>query len=368
MSKHSIGRGKRIMIKIKETDNGTYGVYDDSKMLKEFTDFHKAEMYKEQYILDNDLPVENIEAEMIKNIEIKIPSTIRIEKYKTIEIEENTLTLFAGKPANGKTLFMCDFMRECIAEGYKCVFFSLEMSKENIKKRYNNDKDLIWKNDLLILKDRNGMRIKDLETSIKYIIKSTFGKPDFIFIDYIQYIAECDNYSIKDFANELKRLAKKYKVRIVCAAQLTSGFNIDKINDIADCVAGSREIAKTSENIIVCYKSDGAFHMEVGKCRNGENGPETHLTFDIDRETMILQKREQETPLLRRAVITHEVGHLLTYYFLTGNIGEITIGKDGSGKMIGMKIDDFIRSEVALKVLLGGVVFEQKLNDDAIGG
>jgi hypothetical protein len=46
-------------------------------------------------------------------------------------------------------------------------------------------------------------------------------------------------------------IAKKFKIRIICAAQLNANFNITKPNDIVDAMSGSREISKTAEMIVV---------------------------------------------------------------------------------------------------------------------
>jgi replicative DNA helicase len=285
-------------------------------------------MFKEKYVVENNLPVTSIENDLLCNIKITIPHCIKLEKFSTIEIEENTLTLFAAKPGNGKTLFMFDFARECLKKNYKCIFFSLEMSKEAIKKRYK-DNDLIFNSDNIILKDRNDITLTNIEMTIKYYIKSktAFSKPDFIFIDYIQYIST-DDFSLKEFARQIKRLAKKYKIRFICAAQLNANFAIEKTNDIVDAMSGSREISKTAEMIILCYKEKNIFNLEVVKNRNGENGPDTHLHFTLNKDGILEPYTDFEKDnkrITRETIIAHELGHNFVQYIICNKVSPIHI-------------------------------------------
>jgi replicative DNA helicase len=155
-------------------------------------------MFKEAYVVEKlDGPLDDISADLLKNIEIKFPKFIHNDKFNTIKIEEDSLTLFVAKSGNGKTFFLVDFMRECLLQGMKCFFFSLEMTKEGLLSRYSVQ-DEIRKSENLILKDRFIMSIDNLETTIKYYKKSIFGIPDLIFIDYIQHLST-ENENFKDF-------------------------------------------------------------------------------------------------------------------------------------------------------------------------
>jgi thymidine kinase len=320
---------------IKLTEKGTYAVfingYAEPLRNKEFETFSKAEEFKESYVVEQGIKIDDIDNELFKNIDIKIPKTICMAKFPTIEIEEQTLTLFAAKPGNGKTLFLVDFMRECLSQKMKCIFFSLEMTKEGIMKRYRSN-DTIKKSDFLILKDREDLTIESLETTIKYYCEhSSFGYPDIVFVDYIQYFST-ENESIKEFALHLKRLAKKYHIRFICAAQLNADFSIKKPNDVVDSMSGSREISKTSENIIVTYKKDNIFHLEVAKCRNGKNGSETHMCFILNPSTGILERYIDEDDFMaannnlnRREIIAHEIGHNFLQFIITKKISPIRL-------------------------------------------
>ncbi|GMO15455.1 MAG: hypothetical protein Ta2E_06390 [Mycoplasmoidaceae bacterium] len=355
---------KKIIIK--ETENGTFGVFYEGyeEPLKEFDEFSQADMWKENYVVEREIKIHDISDELLKNTPIKIPEYVCFPKYKTIEIEENTLTLFAAKPGNGKTLFLVDFMRECLKKEYKCLFFSLEMSKETIKKRYK-DEDLVFTSDKIILKDRSDMTLTNLETTIKYYLNSNFGKPDFIFLDYIQFLST-DDLALKEFASQIKRLSKKYKIRFVCAAQLNANFSIDKPNDIVDAMSGSREISKTSEMIILCYKQDGVFNLEIVKNRNGDNGPNTHLYFMLNKENGILEefndfdKDEDDIKASREVIIAHELGHNFLQFLLTKKISPICI-TDWGGFVVAKKTN----SDNELKVLYAGVICEAQLNPDS---
>ena len=121
-----------------------------------------------------------------------------------VKIKGGDLIIVASRPAMGKTTFMLSIMENILLKNKRCLYFSLEMSKEQvitrllfqiaeisfIKSKINamNEKD--WEklsdamNNLLMwdlkIDDNSILKTEEIEMAIKE------QQPDVVFIDYLQ--------------------------------------------------------------------------------------------------------------------------------------------------------------------------------------
>lgn len=155
------------------------------------------------------------------------------------------VVIIAGRPGSGKTSIALTFILNAAKLGSKCLFLSLEMSNEQIAKRYmslissvtngkirsgNLDKRDIETLAVAIVNDDNIFHIDDeaivdintIKSKVK-IHKAKFGL-DILVIDYLQLIKgnkQNREQEISDISRNLKVLAKELDITVIALAQLS---------------------------------------------------------------------------------------------------------------------------------------------------
>ena len=216
-----------------------------------------------------------------------------------IQEKKGALITIGARPAMGKTTFMLSIMENILSNNKRCLYFSLDASKEQvitrllfqiaeisfIKSKINamNEKD--WEklsaamNNLLMwdlkLDDNSILKTEEIEMAIKE------QQPDVVFIDYLQLMEgkrkqdRC--IQIEEIIKDLKRIAKENGVVIIIASQLSRAVEnrCDKrplLSDLRD----SGAIESISDVVIFLYRheyyhffedDDLAFTYETGLCQ-----------------------------------------------------------------------------------------------------
>ena len=160
-----------------------------------------------------------------------------------IQEQKGALITIGARPAMGKTTFMLSIMENILLKNKRCLYFSLDASKEQviirllfqiaeisfIKSKMNNMNEKDWEklsaamNNLLMwdlkIDDNSGIKTEEIETAIKE------QQPDIVFIDYLQLMdgkRKQDRCAqIEEIIKDLKRIAKENGVVIVIASQLS---------------------------------------------------------------------------------------------------------------------------------------------------
>lgn len=158
------------------------------------------------------------------------------------------MVIMAARPGVGKTTLSVDIMRQaCIRNGKNALFFSLEMSKEELSTRIiaaetetrfsdlieNNLNDEDWKkidNSLddvrqanIFIDDSPGITMMDVRARTRQL-KQKHGL-DLVVIDYLQLLTagkrtESRQQEVSEFSRQIKLLAKECEVPIIAVAQL----------------------------------------------------------------------------------------------------------------------------------------------------
>lgn len=232
-----------------------------------------------------------------------------------IQEKKGAVITIGARPAMGKTTFMLSIMENILLKNKKCIYFSLEMSKEQLVKRIlfqraevsflksklNNLVAKDWQKlaqamenlskwDLKI-DDNSGIKTEEIELAIKEL------QPDVVFIDYFQLMEgsrKKDRFvQIEDIMKNLKRIAKENGVVIIIASQLSRAVEnrYDKRPLLSD-LRESGAIENISDVVIFLYRDEyynsreeydefrprGETEVIVAKNKFGACGA-IHLTF-----------------------------------------------------------------------------------------
>lgn len=196
-----------------------------------------------------------------------------------IQEKKGAVITIGARPAMGKTTFMLSIMENILLKNKKCIYFSLEMSKEQLVKRFlfqraevsflksklNNLVAKDWQKlaqamenlskwDLKI-DDNSGIKTEEIESAIKEL------QPDVVFIDYFQLMEgsrKKDRFvQIEDIMKNLKRIAKENGVVIIIASQLSRAVEnrYDKRPLLSD-LRESGAIENISDVVIFLYRDE----------------------------------------------------------------------------------------------------------------
>lgn len=196
-------------------------------------------------------------------------------------VENSSLVTIGARPAMGKTCFMTNIMLNLLEQNKKCLFFSLEMSEEQLLKRLLCQ---IGEVDALLLKMPNEIskRKKNVEKIAKALNKiSEYDltiidnahntdeikeqieqvKPEFVFIDYLQLIdvpaKKPRSESFEKVMRDLKKIAKDNNCIIFMTSQLSRAIEsrCDKRPLLSD-LRESGAIENISDVVMFIYRRD----------------------------------------------------------------------------------------------------------------
>ena len=196
-------------------------------------------------------------------------------------VDRSSLITIGARPAMGKTSFVTNIMLNLLEHNKKCLFFSLEMSEEQlikrllcqigevdaqllimpneIKKREKSIEkitlaiDKLSKYDLTIYD--NHFNVEDIKEKIEQI------KPEFVFIDYLQLIdvpsKKPRSESFERVMRDLKQIARDNNCIIFIASPLSRALEsrMDKRPLLSD-LRESGAIENISDVVMFIYRDD----------------------------------------------------------------------------------------------------------------
>jgi len=269
--------------------------------------------------------------------EDKIP--FNIELLNTITkggVPKKSLNIILAGTGVGKSLAMCHFAADALAQGKNVLYITLEMAEEKIAERIDAnlfDVDIATLTDLskdafinkahLVNKKTHGkLIIKEYPTAVAHVghFRSLLSElkmkkkflPDVIYIDYLNICSSSrikglggsiNTYSmIKAIAEEIRGLAVEYNVPIWSATQVTrTGFgNSDvEITDTSESF-GLPATADLMIALISTEQLEGMNQVMIKQLKNRYNDPTQHKRFcvGIDRSKMRLYDLEDSAQVL----------------------------------------------------------------------
>ena len=228
-------------------------------------------------------------------------------------LEVETLTVIAGRPGMGKTAMLCQIADHISETGGIVLFFSKEMSSEQIylriaarRARVNlqhfrlqkfpagvavQDENERLQEQVVKLSDRktlfiDGKKSQTTNEMIALAISQSrkVGKPALILLDHLRLMADIDKSEVKRMGAiswACKRLAGELHTAVIAAAQLNRAVearsdNRPLLSDLRD----SGEIEENADTVLFPFRKnyyqdlpDGEAEINIAKNRNGDGGP-----------------------------------------------------------------------------------------------
>lgn len=184
------------------------------------------------------------------------------------------LTLVVGRPSIGKTSFAISLAISMAEQNQRVIYFSLEMTKEQLIKRIRLQNEQIAIGESIVIDDIS-------QTKPSYVRSQLETKSiDYILIDYIQ-LMEADNQElsreeiVSSIVCELKKLAIELDVPIIALSQTSRNGDL-----------GIRSGILAEINVAILSRSN-SYHQLIYKSYMGHNSYITHFYFDHDTTEVI---------------------------------------------------------------------------------
>ena len=232
--------------------------------------------------------------------------------------QASDLIIVAGRPGMGKTSFGLNVLYNAASAGYSCVFFSLEMSSEQLVNRLISCEKKIGMDKLrtgnlnqddwrslgeftsnlekfeIYLDDTPQITVNQIRSKCRKLKSKLGGRLDMIFVDYLQIMGFNKSITVREqqiseISRSLKALAKELNVPIMAFAQVNRG--VEARSDNRPMLSDLREsgaIEQDADIIMFLYR-DTMYNKEssyqniaeviVAKHRNGSTGT-VYLGFD----------------------------------------------------------------------------------------
>ncbi|MBR6013712.1 MAG: replicative DNA helicase [Selenomonadaceae bacterium] len=246
--------------------------------------------------------------------------------------QKSDLILLAARPSMGKTAFALNVALNAAKRGKKIAIFSLEMSNEQIAKRFFSissrvnalklttgknltDDDIFTLTTTLAnlseynisIDDTAGISIMELRSKARRL--KTSGGIDMILIDYLQLMQGSSSKSsaesnrqqeISEISRSLKALARELDVPIIALSQLSRNVELraEKKPQLSD-LRESGSLEQDADIVMFLYReeyynreSENKSEAELIIAKN-RNGPTTAIKLYFEKESMFFSSLEK---------------------------------------------------------------------------
>ncbi len=308
---------KNFGIKISKNDIGTKEIYSEiQNLIDDISDKQNDNICLIKDIIDEYFDNLLSEEETLTGIPFYIKDIDNIIDG----LKSGDYIIIAGRPSMGKTSLATHIVMENVLNGVSTVFFSMEMSRNQIlskilaskleielwkikKKRLNevekekliNIKEAL-KSSPLIIDENSLLTIEDINAKVQ---KAKIQFPDLglIVIDYLGLMdgkGGNRNEIVSNVSKGLKSIAKQYKVPVIALSQLSRLCELREnkrpvLSDLRD--SGSLE--QDADIVMFVYRDhyynynpqhESICEIIIGKFRDGQTG-KTIVNYDLKTQT-----------------------------------------------------------------------------------
>jgi len=267
-----------------------------------------------------------IERSAIKGL-IGIPTGLPSIDNITNGFKKKELITICGLTAVGKSFLTTCFAVNAWKEGYKVLFLTLEMSREQIEERFDclaaNLSHYELRRARLAQEElkRYNEYLEGLKVRPPFIVSSPIDctqsvifskiqehKPDICFVDYIDLIRDekegRDFYKTANIIGDLKMFANALNIPLVVVAQISRQNFSREVEDLPSLenIASSHRIPRDSDVVIAVHQThkqqeDNIMMLGVIKNRDGKLLRKLDLNWDLDHG-VIGEKNEKGGPII----------------------------------------------------------------------
>ena len=282
------------------------------------------------------------------------------------------LSLFAGGPGSGKSLFLQNLALNWVFMGFNVVYISLELSEQLISMRLDamvtgiatrdvmrniDDVELKVKmrakdaGNLIVKQMPSGININDIRAFIREYELEQGLKIDCILIDYLDLMfplsakISAENTFIKDkfVTEEMRNYAREGNFLMASASQLNRGA-VEEIEFDHSHIAGGISKINTCDNLMGIFTSNamrerGRYQLQFMKTRSSSGvGQKVDLKFDPDTLLIVdLEEGDEDA-------MTSQSASLLTKIKRGGSLPEREPEPEDAVKS-GMELMDFLKKK-----------------------
>lgn len=290
-----------------------FEIYRNSLIVKYVDKFTKKEINQDQlfsYLEKIKNMVSNKNYEFLSEEEIYHIITkqdkqikLRLETLSNlIKITEHDFIVIGARPGVGKTGFALNLLED-ISNKYKCLYFNMEMSEQQILRRLVSINSKVPISNLInpetqyqeglvrqAVKEISNKNLKiftgaQTTNSIKQsIIRESKQEHIVCFIDYVGLIAGQNNKSsyerITTIVKELRQISMNFDCTIICLAQINRNGEKDSAPMLRD-LKDSGELEQSAVSVMLLHNENANKEIEkkiedleiiVAKNRNGRTG------------------------------------------------------------------------------------------------
>lgn len=305
-----------------------FEIYKNKLIVKYVDKFTKKEITQEnlfEYLekiknMVSDNRFEYLSEEEISNIIYKSNVQIKL-KYETLnnllDLKEQDFIVIGARTGVGKTGFALNLLED-ISSNYKCLYFNMEMSEQQILKRLVSitsrvpinrltNPETEYQSNLVKegIKTISQKKIKIITgiqstNSIKQtVIRESKEEHIVVFIDYVGLMAGYGNKSLYEattkIVKELRQISLRFDCTIICLAQINRNgddSNGPQLKDLKD----SGELEQSAVSVLLLHRRNkNAERIEetevtIAKNRNGRTGT---LIFEYDKFNQKFEERRK---------------------------------------------------------------------------
>lgn len=216
-----------------------------------------------------------------------------LDSASYLRASSGDLVFLGGRPASGKTMLALQ-IAQAVSLHVPTLFFSLEMTGEQLKARIRKRRVSIAHSKLLICDDA-GLTGNEICGIIDQVSSDT--KLGLIVVDYIQIVqgyGRSKTEEIGAVVRELKALANELQVPVLLVAQLSreidkrtaaSEFAQPMMSDFAD----SAEIEKWADCCMILHKAPNMGNITKVYCVKNRHGNPTNFELKLNSHTLTFE-------------------------------------------------------------------------------